>query len=60
MMKLLSNEIPHRELVDEHLRMDCTVPVFETSKTYFYSRLKGIVSPDWKGLQMVSLDKFEV
>jgi hypothetical protein len=22
--------------------------------------LKGIVSPDWKGLQMVSLDRFEV
>jgi hypothetical protein len=21
---------------------------------------KGIVSPDWKGLQMVSLDRFEV
>jgi hypothetical protein len=26
------------------------------SKTSF----KGIVSPDWKGLQMVSLDRFEV
>jgi hypothetical protein len=23
-------------------------------------KLKGIVSPDWKGLQMVSLDRFEV
>jgi hypothetical protein len=23
-------------------------------------QLKGIVSPDWKGLQMVSLDRFEV
>jgi hypothetical protein len=22
--------------------------------------IKGIVSPDWKGLQMVSLDRFEV
>jgi hypothetical protein len=22
--------------------------------------VKGIVSPDWKGLQMVSLDRFEV
>jgi hypothetical protein len=22
--------------------------------------LKGIVSPDWKGLQMISLDRFEV
>jgi hypothetical protein len=21
---------------------------------------KGIVSPDWKGLQMISLDRFEV
>jgi hypothetical protein len=25
-----------------------------------YKRFKGIVSPDWKGLQMVSLDRFEV
>jgi hypothetical protein len=25
-----------------------------------YVMLKGIVSPDWKGLQMVSLDRFEV
>jgi hypothetical protein len=25
-----------------------------------FIRLKGIVSPDWKGLQMVSLDRFEV
>jgi hypothetical protein len=24
------------------------------------SGLKGIVSPDWKGLQMISLDRFEV
>jgi hypothetical protein len=24
------------------------------------SNLKGIVSPDWKGLQMFSLDRFEV
>jgi hypothetical protein len=24
------------------------------------SCFKGIVSPDWKGLQMVSLDRFEV
>jgi hypothetical protein len=24
------------------------------------SLFKGIVSPDWKGLQMVSLDRFEV
>jgi hypothetical protein len=24
------------------------------------SLLKGIVSPDWKGLQMISLDRFEV
>jgi hypothetical protein len=23
-------------------------------------KIKGIVSPDWKGLQMVSLDRFEV
>jgi hypothetical protein len=23
-------------------------------------RVKGIVSPDWKGLQMISLDRFEV
>jgi hypothetical protein len=23
-------------------------------------KFKGIVSPDWKDLQMVSLDKFEV
>jgi hypothetical protein len=22
--------------------------------------VKGIVSPDWKGLQMISLDRFEV
>jgi hypothetical protein len=22
--------------------------------------IKGIVSPDWKGLQMISLDRFEV
>jgi hypothetical protein len=25
-----------------------------------YFHVKGIVSPDWKGLQMVSLDRFEV
>jgi hypothetical protein len=25
-----------------------------------YLLVKGIVSPDWKGLQMVSLDRFEV
>jgi hypothetical protein len=25
-----------------------------------YTVVKGIVSPDWKGLQMVSLDRFEV
>jgi hypothetical protein len=25
-----------------------------------FGELKGIVSPDWKGLQMVSLDRFEV
>jgi hypothetical protein len=25
-----------------------------------YTAFKGIVSPDWKGLQMVSLDRFEV
>jgi hypothetical protein len=24
------------------------------------SPIKGIVSPDWKGLQMISLDRFEV
>jgi hypothetical protein len=24
------------------------------------TNIKGIVSPDWKGLQMVSLDRFEV
>jgi hypothetical protein len=24
------------------------------------THIKGIVSPDWKGLQMVSLDRFEV
>jgi hypothetical protein len=29
-------------------------------KSYFFSRLKGIVSRDWKGLQMVSFDRFEV
>jgi hypothetical protein len=29
-------------------------------ETFLLSYLKGIVSPDWKGLQMVSLDKFEV
>jgi hypothetical protein len=23
-------------------------------------QIKGIVSPDWKGLQMISLDRFEV
>jgi hypothetical protein len=28
---------------------------------YFWiTHFKGIVSPDWKGLQMVSLDRFEV
>jgi hypothetical protein len=26
----------------------------------YITKLKGIVSPDWKGLQMVSLDRFEV
>jgi hypothetical protein len=26
----------------------------------FVEILKGIVSPDWKALQMVSLDRFEV
>jgi hypothetical protein len=25
-----------------------------------FQLLKGIVSPDWKGLQMISLDRFEV
>jgi hypothetical protein len=25
-----------------------------------FGYFKGIVSPDWKGLQMVSLDRFEV
>jgi hypothetical protein len=25
-----------------------------------FKAFKGIVSPDWKGLQMVSLDRFEV
>jgi hypothetical protein len=27
---------------------------------YVWLILKGIVSPDWKGLQMISLDRFEV
>jgi hypothetical protein len=26
----------------------------------FRDIIKGIVSPDWKGLQMISLDRFEV
>jgi hypothetical protein len=30
--------------------------IIKKLKLYF----KGIVSPDWKGLQMVSLDRFEV
>jgi hypothetical protein len=29
-------------------------------KNFLISKLKGIVSPDWKDLQMVSLDRFEV
>jgi hypothetical protein len=35
----------------------CIVSVFDASAD---QNLKGIVSPDWKGLQMVSLDRFEV
>jgi hypothetical protein len=31
----------------------------QAKKEKFYS-FKGIVSRDWKGLQMVSLDRFEV
>jgi hypothetical protein len=31
----------------------------KTFENYF-SAFKGIVSPDWKGLQMVSLDRYEV
>jgi hypothetical protein len=31
--------------------------IMQLSYNFF---LKGIVSPDWKGLQMVSLDRFEV
>jgi hypothetical protein len=27
---------------------------------YHEISIKGIVSPDWKGLQIVSLDRFEV
>jgi hypothetical protein len=35
--------------------------VFESFNIFFWKcKLKGIVSPDWKGLQMVSLDRFEV
>jgi hypothetical protein len=26
----------------------------------YKGEIKGIVSPDWKGLQMISLDRFEV
>jgi hypothetical protein len=29
-------------------------------KTLLVICIKGIVSPDWKGLQMISLDRFEV
>jgi hypothetical protein len=29
-------------------------------KFYAVQALKGIVSPDWKGLLMVSLDRFEI
>jgi hypothetical protein len=32
----------------------------KTIQTLMSSFIKGIVSPDWKGLQMVSLDRFEV
>jgi hypothetical protein len=40
-----------------------TVPDFtllEQFKIHLKQCFKGIVSPDWKGLQMVSLDRFEV
>jgi hypothetical protein len=30
------------------------------NKNELLPQVKGIVSPDWKGLQMVSLDRFEV
>jgi hypothetical protein len=36
---------------------------FAKEKPHFRALLifiKGIVTPDWKGLQMVSLDRFEV
>jgi hypothetical protein len=35
-------------------------PIFDTGGSAIGAGLKGIVSPDWKGLQMISLDRFEV
>jgi hypothetical protein len=37
----------------------CFLPNVTCTTPHRFS-LKGIVSPDWKGLQMVSLDRFEV
>jgi hypothetical protein len=50
------------ECAELHARESRHVPlVVKVSNLYVLKNyLKGIVSPDWKGLQMVSLDRFEV
>jgi hypothetical protein len=68
--------MPYQRIYSLHLTLSCTVFIlfpnvydkvkyalpenFKTRSQYEMPLFKGIVSPDWKGLHMFSLDRFEV